>query len=297
MIGDPLRWAKRSARDTFWVGQASCSAKPGAMAAIRLSHEMVPSPTTEATTVAARDLETEANWKTVSASMAASLPSSRTPNPPAKARASSWTTATAMPGTPDCCSIVAARSGRRSTARAARCGVTIPGASAAGGSPAGGLASCARRGLGGSVAAPRLRAARPAPVRVSALRVSARRRVSGSPNGIGLDSTEDLFMSGHLPFQGIPGGNSVRLRPRHSGRRQSVHGDRNSRLLQSAAMLPEVTAGDRDAQYPTDDAHGRRHAQGRLDQQCPRLDLTWASDDQAVLCRQSEIERRSPLGR
>ncbi len=150
--------------------------------------------------MAARDLETEASWKTVSASTASSLPTSRTPNPPLKVRASSWTTATAMPGTPDCRRIVSARSGRRSTARAARSGVMMPGASTGAGSSAGGLASWARSELGRPLAAPRPTAARPAPARVS-----ARRRVSGRLNAIVPDSAEGLFMSTHLPFHGTPG--------------------------------------------------------------------------------------------
>ncbi len=76
-----------------------------------MSHVTTSLATCVATTVAPSDFDTEAIWKTVSASTESSDPSVFTPKPSANTVLSPWTTATAIPGTPLSSSIVWARLG------------------------------------------------------------------------------------------------------------------------------------------------------------------------------------------
>ena len=94
----------------------SASSNPGISSLTGVSHVTTPSATCVATTVAPTDFDSEAIWKTVSASTGSSDPSVFTPKPSANTVSSPWTTATAMPGTPLSSSIVWARLGSSANA-------------------------------------------------------------------------------------------------------------------------------------------------------------------------------------
>src|SRR5262249_8844576 len=81
-------------------------------------------PTRAASTVEVIGLETEAIWKTVSASTAACVPAARTPKPARWTTRSRWTTAMARPGTPVFFRASRARCASRGKARGTWASVT-----------------------------------------------------------------------------------------------------------------------------------------------------------------------------
>ena len=190
--------------------------------------------------MAARDLETEASWKTVSASTAASLPSSRTPNPPAKVDRIVMDDChghARHPGLPQnrFRQVWEALNGQRCPLRRddARAASTVPAHRRADSLPG------PEAGPGRPLAAPRPMPARPAPARVN-----ARRRVTGRPNATVPDSAAGLFISAHLPFQGTSG----RLRRRHDGSTRFDLEDQVSRTILVPRGLLSVCRGGGEAE-------------------------------------------------
>ena len=101
---------------TIRVTAGSERANHGSLSTIGVSQPIAPAPTWWATTVAATGLDSDASWKTVSASTLSPVLVSRTPKPLAYSVFPPCTTATAIPGMPEVVIRSSARPSNRATA-------------------------------------------------------------------------------------------------------------------------------------------------------------------------------------